>query len=204
VKTGIKGSFLSLILLTGLQLGAVAAPQPGQPAPDFTLPSSQGNPVTLSSFKGKYVVLEWTNHECPFVRKHYDSGNMQKLQKTYTDKGVIWLTINSSAEGKEGYVTAKQAEDNRASDKSNATAVLLDPEGKVGHLYQAKTTPHMFVINPAGQVVYMGAIDNRPTVDQADIAGAKNYVALALDQVMAGKPVAESATKPYGCSVKYH
>jgi alkyl hydroperoxide reductase subunit AhpC len=192
-------------LFAGLSVTqAATGPEIGKPAPDFTLQSSQGKPVTLSSFQGKYVVLEWTNPDCPFVHKHYDSGNMQRLQRTYTEKGVIWLAINSAAEGKEGYTTAQQAEEKRVAQKSQATAILLDPQGKVGKLYQAKTTPHMFVINPVGKVIYMGAIDDRPTVDVADIPGAKNYVARVLDQSMEGKTVTDPVTKPYGCSVKYH
>ena len=198
--------WITLIAVTlGLiSSNAAAAPEINQPAPDFTLQNSQGQPVALSRFQGKYVVLEWYNKDCPFVRKQYDSGNMQALQRKYTDMGVVWLTINTSAPGKEGYMTPSEAQANRTKEKSAATDLLLDPEGKVGKLYAAKTTPHMFVINPAGRVVYMGAIDDRPTVDVADIPGAKNYVARALDQAMAGKPVTDPLTKPYGCSVKYH
>jgi len=199
-----KKLVLSLIMSAFVGGIAIAAgPQIEKPAPDFTLKNTQGKDVTLSSFQGKYVVLEWTNHDCPFVRKQYDSGNMQKLQKTYGDKGVVWLTIISSAKGKEGYVSAADAEKIRQEQKSNAIEVLLDPSGKVAKLYQAKTTPHMFVINPVGNVIYMGAIDDRPTVDVADVPGAKNYVARALDQAMTGKTITDPVTKPYGCSVKY-
>jgi hypothetical protein len=205
MKKWMTSGILSLMLMgNGFVYAAAAGPQVGQQAPDFTLSDSQGKSTTLSSFQGKYVVLEWYNHDCPFIRKHYDSGNMQKLQATYTAKGVIWLSILSSAEGKEGYMTAAQAEANRATEKSGATAALMDPDGKVGKLYQAKTTPNMFVINPVGKLIYSGAIDDRPTVDVADVPGAKNYVARALDQAMSGKPLTDPVTKPYGCSVKYH
>lgn len=180
-----------------------AAPAVNQPAPDFSATDSTGKTVKLSDYKGKYVVLEWLNHGCPFVRKHYDAGNMQKLQETYTGKGVVWLSIVSSAPGKEGHVTPAEAEKERAENKSKATAILLDPEGKVGRLYGAKTTPHMFVINPAGNVVYMGAIDSKSSTDSADIPSSTNYVAAALDAAMAGQPVKTAETKPYGCSVKY-
>lgn len=199
-----KKLVLSLMMSAFVGGIAIAAgPQIEKPAPDFTLKNTQGKDVTLSSFQGKYVVLEWTNYDCPFVHKQYDSGNMQQLQKTYADKGVVWLTLISSAKGKEGYVSAADAEKIRREQKSNATDVLLDPSGKVAKLYQAKTTPHMFVINPVGNVIYMGAIDDRPTVDVADVPGAKNYVARALDQAMSGKTITDPVTKPYGCSVKY-
>lgn len=185
---------------------ATAAParvEPGQQAPVFSLPSSQGKTVSLAEAKGKYVVLEWYNHDCPFVRKQYDSGAMQKLQARATGKGVVWYSINSSAPGKEGYADAAQAEAWRSAEKSNATAVLLDPQGTVGRLYGAKTTPDMVVIDPAGKVVYSGAIDDKPSTDTADIAGAKNYVQIALDEALAGKKVSTPKTKPYGCGVKY-
>lgn len=198
-----RRSLLTLSFLAACGV-AFATPQIGQPAPDFTLPASDGKSVTLDSFQGKYVVLEWFNPECPFVHKHYDSGNMQALQKTWTNKGVVWLSIDSSAPGKEGYIDAAGAEKVRGEMKSNATALLLDPDGAVGRLYQAKTTPDMFVINPVGKLVYMGAIDDRPSVDTADIPGSTNYVSRALQQAMTGKDITDSVTKPYGCSVKYH
>lgn len=180
-----------------------AAPAVGQPAPDFTLQDSHGQGRHLSDYKGKYVVLEWFNHACPFVHKHYDSGNMQKLQKNYEAKGVVWFSIISSAPGKEGFVTAADANKDIESMKAAPTAVLLDPKGTVAKLYEAKTTPDMFVIDPQGQLIYKGAIDDKPTTDIADVTGAKNYVSEALDAAMSGKPVAVSATTPYGCSVKY-
>jgi len=175
----------------------------GEKAPDFTGTDTHGVANKLSDYRGKVVVLEWHNQGCPYVGKYYGSAAMQRLQREWTAKGVIWLTIISSAPGKQGYVTA--AEENEYLKTMNAapTAVLLDPEGVIGHQYEAKTTPHMFVIAPDGTLVYNGAIDDKPTTDPADLAGAKNYVTAALEEVMAGKPVSISATRPYGCSVKY-
>jgi peroxiredoxin len=175
----------------------------GQPAPDFTATDSNGKVHKLSDYKGKFVALEWTNHECPYTRKHYESGNMQKLQKEWTAKGVVWLTVISSAPGTQGYMTP--AEENEYLKKMNAapTAVLLDPKGDLGHLYAAKTTPHMFIIDPSGNLIYNGAIDDHPTPDQADLASSTNYVSEALGAAMGGKPIANAATRPYGCSVKY-
>jgi hypothetical protein len=175
----------------------------GQPAPEFTLKDGSGQSHTLSSLRGKHVVLEWVNFGCPFVQKHYGSGNMQKLQKAYTGKGVVWLSVNSSGEGKQGYYPAAELASVLKGKGAAPTAYLLDTDGKVGHLYGARTTPHMFVIDPQGKLVYAGGIDDRPSTDQADIAGATNYVAAALDQALAGKPVTTAVSKPYGCSVKY-
>jgi len=182
--------------------GAWAA-KVGEPAPEFTATDSNGNVHKLSAYRGKFVVLEWTNRGCPYTQKHYNSGNMQRLQKEWTAKGVIWLTVASSAPGKQGYVTA--AEENAYLKQVNAapTAVLLDPTGQLGHLYDAKTTPHIFIINPQGTLIYNGAIDDRPTTDVSDVNGAKNYVTAALNEAMAGKPVAVATSRPYGCSVKY-
>ena len=179
------------------------AAQIGKPAPEFSLAATDGKTHALSSFKGKYVVLEWTNFDCPFVRKHYDSGNMQKLQETYTAKGVVWLRICSSAEGKQGHYSAKDADDRIAKEKSIATAYLFDGTGSVGRLYGAKTTPHMFVVDAEGTLVYAGAIDDKPSTKAEDVKTAVNYVAAALDAVMAGKPVEVKTSIPYGCSVKY-
>jgi peroxiredoxin len=175
----------------------------GSPAPDFTATDSNGKTDSLDQFHGKYVVLEWHNQGCPYTRKHYTSGNMQSLQKEWTAKGVVWLTVISSAPGEQGYMTA--SEENSYLSKMHAapTAVLLDSNGKVGHLYSAKTTPQMVVIDTAGKVIYDGAIDDRPTPDVEDIKGAKNYVNEALSASMAGKPVPTPYTRPYGCSVKY-
>lgn len=180
-----------------------AAVTVGQAAPDFSLPDTMGNIHKLSGYKGKFVVLEWANHDCPFVRKHYDSANMQRLQKGYTGKDVVWLTIGSSAPGTQGHFPPETW--NQLTQKKNAspTAVLLDPEGKVGRLYGAQTTPHMYVISPEGKLLYQGAIDNIPSADPDDIPRAKNYVASALNEAMSGKPVTTTSSKAYGCSVKY-
>lgn len=177
--------------------------QVGAAAPDFTATDSRGHTEALSSFHGKYVVLEWHNQGCPYTRKHYASGNMQALQKEWTAKGVVWFTVISSAPGMQGYVTASEENAYLARMHADPTAVLLDPDGKIGHLYDAKTTPQMVVIDPQGKIVYDGAIDNRPTPDEADIRGADNYVNDALSAAMAGKPIEVSHTRPYGCSVKY-
>ena len=173
------------------------------PAPDFSATDSYGRSQKLSDQKGKIVVLEWTNHGCPFVGKHYGSGNMQALQKKYTAQGVVWFTVVSSAPGAQGYVSPAEA--NRDTERRGAapTAVLLDPTGALGHLYGAQATPHMYVIDPQGQLVYMGAIDDAPSTDPSDVAHAKNYVAAAIEEVRAGKRVTVPATKAYGCSVKY-
>jgi len=191
------------IMAMMIALPAVWAAKVGEAAPDFTATDSNGNVHKLSEYRGKFVVLEWTNRGCPYTQKHYDSGNMQRLQKEWTAKGVIWLTVASSAPGKQGYVTA--AEENAYLKQVNAapTAVLLDPTGALGHLYDAKTTPHIFIINPQGTLIYNGAIDDRPTTDVSDINGAKNYVTAALNEATSGKPVSVATSRPYGCSVKY-
>ena len=190
---------IALLLL----LAAAVHAEVGEPAQNFTLGSAAGKQVSLSDFKGKVVVLEWTNPGCPFVHKHYESGNMQKLQKDATAKGVVWLSICSSAPGKQGNLSADEAAKLVASNGSAATAYLLDADGKVGQLYGAKRTPELYVINKEGTLVYHGAIDDKKTPDPADIAGAKNYVTAALDEVLAGKPVSTPKTEAYGCSVKY-
>jgi peroxiredoxin len=192
---------LALALAT-LTLPAFAV-APGSPAPDFKGTDSNGVQHSLSQYKGKYVVLEWANKGCPYDQKHYLSGSMANLQKEWTAKGVVWLSVISSAPGEQGYVTP--AEENAYLKTMNAapTAVLLDPTGVIGRLYSAKTTPHMFVIDPTGKLIYQGAIDNKPTTDQADLKGADNYLNNALNAAMAGKPVAVESTRPYGCSVKY-
>lgn len=175
----------------------------GAPAPGFTATDSRGQTETLAQYRGRYVVLEWHNQGCPFTRKHYVSGNMQALQKEWTGKGVIWFTVISSAPGKQGYLTSGEENAYLEQVHASPTAVLMDPEGKLGRLYSAKTTPQMIVIDPAGNVIYDGAIDDRPTPDVEDIRGADNYVSDALTEAMAGKPVAKPYTHPYGCSVKY-
>lgn len=197
MKTG--GAALALILTATVG----AATQVGEKAPDFSLADSHGKTRTLSSFKGKFVVLEWTNHKCPFVEKHYGSGNLQSLQKEATGKGVVWLSVISSAPGKQGHVSAAQANELTAARDAVPTAVLLDPSGDVGRRYEAKTTPHLFIIAPDGTLIYKGGIDSVPSADPADIAKAKPYVKTALSEALAGKPVSEPVTRPYGCSVKY-
>jgi peroxiredoxin len=181
--------------LLGARVGAVA--------PNFVGTDSTGKTHKLSDYRGKVVVLEWHNQGCPYTKKHYESGSMQKLQKEWTAKGVIWLTVISSAPGEQGYVTAAQENEYLKKMNSTPTAVLLDPTGVIGHQYEAKTTPHMYVIDPKGLLVYEGAIDDKPTSDPADIAGATNWVQAALQQTAAGKPVSTQVTRPYGCSVKY-
>jgi peroxiredoxin len=175
----------------------------GQPAPAFTLTDSHGKSHTLSDFDGKLVVLEWWNYQCPFVNKHYGGGNMQKLQKEWTGKGVVWLTISSSAPGKQGYVDAVSANSIMKEKGGAPTAILLDHDGKVGRAYGAKTTPHMFVIDRKGTLVYAGGIDDKPSTDLADLATATNYVQAALEQVSAGQIVTTPTSDSYGCSVKY-
>lgn len=175
----------------------------GSPAPAFTATDSNGRTQSLAQYRGKYVVLEWHNQGCPFTRKHYVSGNMQALQKEWTAKGVVWFTVISSAPGQQGYVTPTQENSYLSQMHATPTAALLDPDGKLGHLFSAKTTPQMFVIDPQGKVIYDGAIDDKPTPDQDDIRGADNYVSDALSAAMAGKPITVSYTRSYGCSVKY-
>jgi peroxiredoxin len=175
----------------------------GHPAPAFELEDADGNARSLADSKGKVVVLEWWNYECPFVGKHYGSGNMQKLQKKWTAKGVVWLTVSSSAPGKQGYVDGAHAKAVMKEKGGAPTAILLDHDGTVGRLYGAKTTPHMFVIDSKGTLVYEGGIDDKPSTDVADIATATNYVDAALTEVTAGQPVMTATSRPYGCSVKY-
>jgi peroxiredoxin len=182
---------------------AMAQAVVGQPAPAFSLTDSNGQPRALAELKGHPVVLEWWNYECPFVGKHYGSGHMQKLQKEWTAKGVSWLTVSSSGPGQQGYVEAAQANAIMTQRGGAPSAILLDHDGKVGRAYGAKTTPHMFVIDAKGTLVYAGGIDDRPSTDQADIATARNYVDAALDEVTAGKRVTVASSQPYGCSVKY-
>jgi len=197
---------LLLTAITTLAAGALYAadvPAVGSAAPDFSAPDANGKTQSLSEFKGKYVVLEWFNPECPFVKKHYGSDNMQKLQAEYTGKGVVWLTIDSNAPGTEGNITADQAKKIMDSWKTKQTALLLDPESKVAKLYGAKNTPNMVIIGPDGKIVYEGAIDSKATPNPADIPTSTNYVKAALDEAMSGKPISNAQTRPYGCSVKY-
>jgi len=184
-------------------VSAAAQAVVGSTAPQFTATDSRGQSHTLNEYSGKYVVLEWHNQGCPFTQKHYVSGNMQALQKEWTGKGVVWFTVISSAPGKQGYVTDAEENAYLAEMHADPTAVLMDPQGKLGRLYDAKTTPEMYVIDPQGKLIYEGAIDNRATPDANDIKGADNYLNDALSAAMAGKPVAKSYTASYGCSVKY-
>jgi len=182
---------------------AVAAPQPGAAAPAFSATDSNGKTVQLSDYRGKFVVLEWTNADCPFVRKHYSSGNMQSLQRDATGKGVVWLSVISSAPGKQGHVDGAGANALSRERGAAPTAVLLDPAGTVGQAYEAKTTPHMFIVGPDGKLLYMGGIDSIASADPDDLADARPYVKLALAEALAGKPVSEPVTRPYGCNIKY-
>jgi hypothetical protein len=193
----------SLAVVAAPAQDAHAAAVVGKAAPAFQLTDLNGETVKLSDFKGKFVVLEWVNFECPFVRKHYGSENMQKLQKTYTGKDVVWISICSSAPGKQGHLTADEAKEITKEKGASPTRFLLDPKGVTGKAYGAKTTPHMYVIDPKGKLLYNGAIDDTPSTKVADVPTSKNYVVAALDAALAGKAVPTSTTKPYGCSVKY-
>ena len=200
---------MNIITKTALLLAlaastALAAPEVGQPAPAFTLTDSNGQSHNLADFKGKFVVLEWLNHGCPFVKKHYDSNSMQKLQKEYTGKDVVWLSIVSSAPGKQGHMSPAETNQAKEEKGSAATAILIDGDGTVGQLYGARVTPELYVINPEGDLIYSGAIDDKKSVDPADVEGATNYVKQALDEALAGQPVSTPKTEPYGCSVKYN
>lgn len=196
----IPNFFLALLVTTSL---LHAAPEIGKPAPDFTLKDGTGKEHSLSDYAGKTVVLEWFNEGCPFVKKHYGSRNMQDLQKAATDSGVVWLTIISSAPGKQGHYTPEQAVAKYEELGMASTALLLDESGEVGRAYNARTTPEMFVIDSKGTLVYMGAIDDKPTPDPASLDGAKTYVQAALTELAAGEPVSTPQTKSYGCGVKY-
>jgi len=204
----VLSSLVAAIVLVSLaaapELGAQEAQaQIGEHAPAFTLPDTYGDEHSLPDYEGEWVVLEWLNYDCPFVRKHYDSGNMPSLQETYGSKGVIWFAVVSSAPGKQGYFAPDEM--NRRSEQAGsvAKAVLLDPEGTVGRLYGARTTPQMVLIDPAGTVLYNGAIDDKPSARIETIEGAHNYLVAAIEEAMAGKPVSVPTSQPYGCSVKY-
>lgn len=198
-----KHIVLSMIVLIFFSVAFIKAASLDKPAPNFTLKDFNSKEYSLSDFKGKYVVLEWVNFGCPFVKKHYNSGNMQALQKNYTEKEVVWLSICSSAEGKQGHYAAKELAKIIKEQGLNSTAYLLDESGEVGKLYDAKTTPHMYIINPKGNLIYVGAIDDKRSTDVADVKTANNYVSTVLDDCLAGKKVESKATTPYGCSVKY-
>lgn len=194
---------VSLMWLAVASALAFADVRTGEAAPDFSLTDTGGKSRGLSEFKGKYVVLEWLNHDCPFVQKHYGSGNMQSLQKEFAAKSVIWLSINSSAAGEQGHFPPEKVDELTRQKGASPTAVLLDTDGKVGHRYGARTTPHMYIINPDGVLIYQGAIDDKASTDPEDIPDSKNYVRAALSEAMAGQPVTIPTTKSYGCSVKY-
>lgn len=206
VSTQIRHTAIALAVSAMAIAGTAAArdaAQPGRPAPEFTAMDSAGKPVALGSFKGKTVVLEWTNHECPYVVKHYGTGTMQQLQRDATSKGVVWLTVISSSRGQQGHVEGLEADKLTADRKAAPTAVLLDADGKVGRLYGATTTPHMFVIDTSGMLAYRGAIDDKPSTSRESVKTARAYVREALEAIETGKPVKTASTRPYGCSVKY-
>lgn len=202
-----KKSLLALSFLLALPASfALAGVEPGKPAPDFEVKDINGKTLHLADFKGKWTVLEWTNKDCPYVKKHYGSGNMQKLQAEYTKKGVQWITVLSSAEGKQGFLTPEEAKSLYMKDalkSSKLYAVALDPKGTMGHAYDAKTTPDMVVINPKGEVAYAGAIDDNDSSDPKVIPKSKNYVRAALEAGMKDKPIEVTSSRSYGCSVKY-
>jgi peroxiredoxin len=202
----------TFLAATGLGVLAKSVPAPawaaavakvGTPAPAFTSTATTGKPVNLGDFRGNTVVLEWTNHDCPYVRKHYETGNMQALQKEATSAGVVWMTVISSPPGTQGYATAAEADALTAKRKANPSLVLLDPKGDVGRMYGATNTPHMYVIDKSGTLVYAGAIDDRPTSRKSDVDGANNYVRAALADLAAGQPVKTPITRAYGCTVKF-
>jgi peroxiredoxin len=192
-----------LPLAVALVAGPAMAAVPGAPAPDFTVADTAGKPVRLADFKGKFVVLEWTNPECPFVRKHYDSQNMQGLQKEFGARDVVWLSINSTNKSSGEFKTPAEMDAWIKAQGAAPRAALIDASSATGRAYAARTTPHMFVVDPAGKLVYAGAIDDKRSANPADAKSANNYVRAALNESLAGKPVTVASTQPYGCSVKY-
>src|SRR3984885_7247135 len=203
VRPSVHVSLAAMVALTLVLASTVRAAQVGSPAPDFHGTDSNGKAQSLDAYRGKFVVLEWHNHDCPYTIKHYESGNMQSLQKQWTAKGVVWLTIISSAPGTQGYVDASAENAYMKKMGAKPTAAILDPSGAIGHLYDAKTTPNMFIIDPSGKLIYAGAIDDHATTGLPDLPSSKNYVSTALTEAMAGQPVQTAYTRPYGCSVKY-
>lgn len=201
MKRFIIPAFVGLVLVAAGLPGAVLLP--ADLAPDFTLTDTYDQQHTLSDYSGQWVVLEWLNYDCPFVRKHYNGQNMQALQEQYTADGVVWLSVVSSAPGQQGHFSDDEMNNRTAEHGGHQSAILMDSDGTVGHAYGALTTPHMFVINPDGEIVYNGAIDDRPSPDPATLDSATNYVSAALDAAMAGNAVATESSQPYGCSVKY-
>jgi peroxiredoxin len=202
---GIRITQRVIAILVGIVLSGTtqAAVRVGQPAPDFSGTDTRGQQHTLKGYRGQVVVLEWTNHDCPYVRKHYDSGNMQAHQREAAKSRVVWLSVISSAPGKQGHVTAARADELTTSRNASPSAVMLDPAGDIGRLYGARTTPHMYIIDRDGTLAYMGGIDSIVSADPDDIAQATAYTRLALREVVAGQPVKRAVTRPYGCSVKY-
>lgn len=199
-----KRSVQAILFASMLTAGfAQAAASVGQPAPDFTLTDTSGKAVKLSDFKGKHVVLEWNNPGCPFVRKHYDTANMQTLQKEAGGKEVVWLAINSTATSHQDYLAPAQLGQWMTEQKATPRATLMDESGTVGKSYGARTTPHMYLVNPQGTLIYAGGIDSIPSASTADIKTATNYVRVGLNEALAGKPLSKPTTQPYGCSVKY-
>jgi hypothetical protein len=201
--SGVRVLIAAMVALTLVSAASANAAHIGSPAPDFHGTDSNGKTQSLDQYRGKYVVLEWHNHDCPYTIKHYQSGNMQSLQKQWTAKGVVWLTVISSAPGTQGYVDAAQENAYVSKMGAKPSAVILDPTGAIGHLYDARTTPNMYVIDPSGKLIYAGAIDDHPTTEVSDIGISKNYVSAALTQAMSGQAVQTAYTRPYGCSVKY-
>jgi peroxiredoxin len=191
---------LVLLIMPGTSF---ATPEIGKPAPAFTGKDFNGNEINLSDYAGKTVVLEWTNHECPYVKKHYDTNNMQTLQKEAVNNDVVWLTVVSSAPGQQGHTSEQEAKEIVSKVGSHETTRVLDAEGTIGQAYDARTTPHMFVVNPEGTLVYMGAIDDNPSISKEGVGSAKNFVKLALNAIESSSPVETASTRPYGCSVKY-
>ena len=195
--------FMTVAIVGAFAIISSFAAEVGKAAPAFTAKTAKGTEVNLADYKDKVVVLEWTNFSCPFVKKHYSSKNMQTLQVAYAEKGVIWLTVNSSAEGKQGYLPASELAEKAAAEGSKATEVIVDADGKVGKAFDAKVTPHMMIIAKNGTFAYSGAIDSMPSVKAEDIENADKLFANALDAVLAGKEVTTATNKPYGCGVKY-
>lgn len=201
-----KFTFLALLSITAAVMAchAAAAPKVGEPAPPFELTDTAGNTHSLSDFKDRKVVLEWTNHDCPFVQKHYSSGNMQEQQRLATgEHDAVWLTIISSKPGAQGHVSPERADELTRTRNAAPTAVLIDESGDVGRAYAAQVTPHMYIIDESGTLVYMGGIDSNPSADPADIPSSTQYVVTALEDMQAGHTVADPVTRPYGCTIKY-
>lgn len=196
---------ISFLIMFGLMAATAIANPPviGERAPDFSVVDFDGNTHSLSDFEGKFVILEWLNHDCPFVVKFYNAGKMQELQKKYTEKGVVWLSVISSAPGKQGYLEAEAARAITKEKGAHPTTVLLDPDGTMGRAYDARVTPHMYIINPEGMLVYNGAMDDRPTPRASDLEGAHNFVVANMTRLLNGEPVEVATNTPYGCTVKY-